>query len=88
MSSRLFIGNLSWETTTDTLRQVFEAGGHKVNDVHIALDRDTGRPRGFGFVELADDSDAQNAMAQLDGMDVDGRPIRISEARERTQRRG
>ena len=87
MSARLFVGNLSWETTTDTLRQAFEAGGHAVNDVHIVLDRDTGRPRGFGFIELADDNAAQNAMATMDGQNVDGRPIRISEARERAPRR-
>ncbi|MEM9802998.1 MAG: RNA-binding protein, partial [Planctomycetota bacterium] len=83
MSARLFVGNLSWDTTTDTLRQAFESGGHPVNDVHIVLDRETGRPRGFGFVELPDDNAAQNAMSQMDGQMVDGRPIRISEARER-----
>lgn len=87
MTSRLFVGNLSWETTADTLRHAFEAGGHDVNDVHIVMDRETGRPRGFGFVELADDSAAQNAMTQMDGVDVDGRPIRINEARERAPRR-
>jgi len=87
MSSRLFVGNLSWETTTDTLRQAFESNGHPVNDVHIVLDRETGRPRGFGFIELSDDSAAQNAMSQMDGEMVDDRPIRISEARERAPRR-
>ncbi|MEM6672587.1 MAG: RNA-binding protein [Planctomycetota bacterium] len=87
MSARLFVGNLSWDTTTDTLRQAFESGGHPVNDVHIVLDRETGRPRGFGFVELPDDNAAQNAMSQMDGQMVDGRPIRISEARERAPRR-
>ncbi|MEM1452444.1 MAG: RNA-binding protein [Planctomycetota bacterium] len=87
MSSRLFVGNLSWDTTTDTLRQAFESGGHPVNDVHIVLDRETGRPRGFGFIELADDNAAQNAMSTMDGQMVDGRPIRISEARERAPRR-
>jgi len=87
MTSRLFVGNLSWETTADSLRQAFEAGGHSVNDVHIVMDRESGRPRGFGFVELADDNAAQGAMAQMDGHDVDGRPIRISEARERAPRR-
>ncbi|MEL6431381.1 MAG: RNA-binding protein [Planctomycetota bacterium] len=87
MTSRLFVGNLSWDTTADSLRQAFEAGGHQVNDVHIVLDRETGRPRGFGFVELADDSAAQNAMTQMDGVDVDGRPIRINEARDRAPRR-
>lgn len=86
MTSRLFVGNLSWETTADSLRRAFEAGGHKVNDVHIVLDRETGRPRGFGFVELADSNGAQDAMAQMDGIDVDGRPIRISEARDRAPR--
>ena len=87
MTSRLFVGNLSWETSTDSLRQAFENGGHQVNDVHIVMDRESGRPRGFGFVEFSDDSSAQNAMSQMDGQDVDGRPIRISEARERAPRR-
>ena len=87
MSSRLFVGNLSWDTTTDTLRQAFESGGHSVNDVHIVLARETGRPRGFGFVEFTDDGAAQNAMSTMDGQMVDGRPIRISEARERAPRR-
>ena len=87
MSARLFVGNLSWDTTNDTLRQAFESSGHPVNDVHIVMDRETGRPRGFGFVELADDNAAQNAMSTMDGEMVDGRPIRISEARERAPRR-
>ncbi len=87
MSARLFVGNLSWDTTTDTLRQAFESGGHPVSDVHIVLDRETGRPRGFGFIELAEGGDAQNAMSQMDGQMVDGRPIRISEARDRAPRR-
>lgn len=86
MTSRLFVGNLSWETSADSLRQAFEHGGHQVNDVHIVMDRESGRPRGFGFVEFSDDNGAQTAMSQMDGQDVDGRPIRISEARERAPR--
>jgi len=87
MSSRLFVGNLSWDTTNDTLRQASESSGHPVHAVHIVMDRETGRPRGFGFVELSDDNAAQNAMGTMDGEMVDGRPIRISEARERAPRR-
>ena len=87
MRARLCVGNLSWDTTNDTLRQAFESSGGPVKDVHIVMDRETGRPRGFGFVELADDNAAQNAMSTMDGEMVDGRPIRISEARERAPRR-
>ena len=80
------MSNLSWDTTNDTsARPSFH--GHPVNDVHIVMDRETGRPRGFGFVELSDDNAAQNAMGTMDGEMVDGRPIRISEARERAPRR-
>jgi len=88
MGNRLFVGNLSWDTTEDTLRSTFEQGGRTVKDVHIVNDRETGRPRGFGFVELSSSQEAQAAMSELDGIEVDGRPIRINEARERQGRGG
>ncbi|MFT6109855.1 MAG: RNA recognition motif-containing protein [Planctomycetota bacterium] len=87
MSSRIFVGNLSWDTTLDSLRQAFEGAGHAVEDVHIVLDRENGRPRGFGYVEFSDDKAAKAAIRTMEGHQVDGRPIRTSEARERTPRR-
>ena len=62
MGSRLFVGNLSWDTTEDALRQTFEEGGRSVKEVHIVSDRDTGRPRGFAFVEMEDAISADNAI--------------------------
>ena len=70
MSSRLFVGNLSWDTTNDTLRQAFESSGHPVNDVHIVMDRETGRPRGFGFVDYKEKASAVKALAEMAGKEV------------------
>jgi len=64
MGTRLYVGNLSFGTTEETLRQAFEEGGHKVVEVKIITDRDTGQPRGFGFVEMATPADAQAVMSQ------------------------
>ncbi len=83
MGTRLYVGNLAYGTTEDTLREVFEATGKTVSEVHIVMDRDTGRSRGFAFVEMASEADAQSVMAELDGKDIDGRPLRVSEARDR-----
>jgi len=83
MGTRLYVGNLAYNTTEDSLREVFEATGKTVSEVHIVMDRDTGRSRGFAFVEMASDADAQAVMEELDGKDVDGRPLRVNEARER-----
>ena len=76
MGSRLYVGNLSWDTTEDTLRATFEGGGRSVKEVSIISDRDTGRPRGFAFVEMSNDQDAQSAIQDLDGTNLDGRNIR------------
>jgi RNA recognition motif-containing protein len=83
MSKRLFVGNLSYETTEDSLRTAFEADGRQVTDVHLVIDRETGRPRGFGFVEMATEADAEAAISALDGADVDGRNIHVNAARPR-----
>ena len=88
MGKRLYVGNLSWDTTEETLRGAFEADGRGVSEVHIMMDRDTGRPRGFGFVEMANDQDAQAAIGALDGTDLDGRDLRVNEAQERKPRTG
>jgi RNA recognition motif-containing protein len=84
MGKRLYVGNLSYTATETDLRDAFAAIGHEVADAKIVLDRDTGRPRGFAFVEMATDAGAQEAIAQLNGKDLQGRTIAVSEARERT----
>jgi len=88
MGTRLYVGNLSYSTTEDTLREIFEATGKSVSDVHIVMDQETGRSRGFAFVEMASEADAQAVMAELDGKDIDGRPLRVNEAHDRKGGRG
>jgi cold-inducible RNA-binding protein len=84
MGKRLYVGNLNYRTTEDDLRAAFSEGGRNVTDVHIVTDRETGRPRGFAFVEMATDEEAQAAVSELDGADLQGRNIQVNEARERT----
>jgi RNA recognition motif-containing protein len=84
MGKRLYVGNLNYKTTEDDLRAVFSGGGRNVTDVHIVTDRETGRPRGFAFVEMASDEEARAVASELDGSDLDGRNIQVNEARERT----
>ena len=86
MGTRLYVGNLSWDTNDSTLRMAFEQDGRKVKDVHIMTDRDTGRPRGFGFVEMGSEADAQAAIAALDGQNLHGRDLRVSQAHDKPQR--
>jgi len=88
MGKRLYVGNLSYSTTEADLRDAFVATGHDVAEVKLVLDRDTGRPRGFAFVEMATDAGAQNAMETLNGKELQGRAIAVSEARERTDSGG
>lgn len=88
MGTRLFVGNLSYDTDNDSLRNAFAEGGRTVTDVHVMMDRETGRSRGFGFVELSTDSEAQEAIQMMDGVNLDGREIRVNEAQERRPRGG
>ena len=83
MGKRLYVGNLSYDSTADSVRTAFEAGGRTVTDVFLMTDRETGRPRGFGFVEMGSDDEAQAAIRELDGAELDGRNITVNEARER-----
>jgi cold-inducible RNA-binding protein len=83
MGTKLYVGNLSYTTNEETLRAVFGGGGRQVRNVSIIIDRETGRSRGFGFVQMASPEEAQAAMAALDGFEVEGRPLRVKEARER-----
>ena len=86
MATRLFVGNLSYRVTEPELQQVFSEGGRNVVEVKIVMDRDTGRSRGFAFVEMGTDADAASAIETLSGRDVLGRTINGSEARARTPR--
>ena len=88
MGTRLYVGNLSFDTTEDTLRAALEADGRGVKEVNMVLDRDTGRPRGFAFAEMANDNDAQAAIKALDGTELDGRNLKVNEAHERQPRSG
>ncbi len=88
MGTRLYVGNLSYDSTEDSVRSAFSEDGRTVTDVHIMMDRDTGRPRGFGFVEMGSAEDAQAAIQALDGANLDGRNLKVNEARERPQRGG
>ncbi|MCP3920037.1 MAG: RNA-binding protein [bacterium] len=88
MGKRLYVGNLSYDSTDDSLRAAFSEDGRTVADVHVMTDRETGRPRGFGFVEMGSDGDAQAAIQALDGSMLDGRNIKVNEAQERKPRSG
>lgn len=78
----LYVGNLPFSTNSDDLEQLFAAHG-TVGSAQVILDRDTGRSRGFGFVEMDNDDEARAAIDALDGKDVDGRNIKVNEARPR-----
>jgi len=82
----IYVGNLSYEATDDDLREAFSAFG-QVASANIIKDRDTGRSRGFGFVEMPNQQEAQAAIAGLNGKDLKGRALNINEARPRTERR-
>src|SRR4051794_34119877 len=83
MGTKLYVGNINYNTNEDTLREAFSADGRSVTDVFVVMDRATGQPRGFAFVQMATDADAQAAINALNGAQVDGRTLRVSEARER-----
>ena len=86
MGTRLYVGNLSWDTTEDTLHAALSQDGRGVKELHMVSDRETGRPRGFAFAEMANDADAQSAIQDLNGNDLDGRELTVNEARERQPR--
>ena len=87
MSRRLFVGNLSFETSDADLKEAFSKAG-TCESATVVKDRTTGRSRGFGFVEMGTDEDAQRAVAELNGLDLGHRNISVSEARERSERSG
>ena len=81
----IFVGNLSFGATEDSVRSLFETHG-AVGRVNIVTDRDTGQPRGFGFVEMSNDGEGEKAIAALNGTDLDGRALNVDEARPKTER--
>lgn len=87
MGKRLYVGNLSFQATSDSVRACFAEMG-EVTDVHLVTDRETGRSRGFAFVTMATDNEAAKATSQLNGVMLEGRPLRVNEAEERQPRGG
>ena len=85
MAKNLYVGNLHYDTTESTLSELFGEFGEIVS-INVIMDRVTQRSKGFGFVEMVEEAAAQKAIAELDGRMVDGRNIRVSEARPRRQR--
>jgi RNA recognition motif-containing protein len=88
MGTRLYVGNLSYNVTEPELRDAFAEGGRNVVEVKVVMDRDTGRPRGFAFVEMGSDDEASAAISSLSGREIQGRAINVSEARAREPRSG
>jgi len=83
MGTRLYVGNLSFSSTVEGLRAAFAESGEVV-DAHIVKDRDTGRSRGFGFVTMGTEDQARKAIESMNGAMIDGRPLKVNEAQERT----
>ncbi len=83
--TNIYVGNLSYHMTDDQLRDAFAEFG-TVNSARIIMDRDTGRSKGFGFVEMENDGEAQEAITKMDGQEIDGRPVKVNEARPREER--
>jgi RNA recognition motif-containing protein len=87
MSKKLYVGNLSYTVSNRELEELFAAHG-TVESANIIMDRDTGRSKGFGFVEMGNDQEAQAAISALHGKDIDGRSLTVNEARPREERSG
>ena len=87
MATKLFVGNIPYSATDDILKTAFEAVGNVVS-ASVISDRETGRSRGFGFVEMGSEDEAQKAISELNGSDMDGRSIVVSEAKPSENRKG
>jgi cold-inducible RNA-binding protein len=83
----IFVGNLSFGATEDAVRSLFEQYG-AVDRVNLITDRDTGQAKGFGFVEMANNAEADRAIAELNGTELNGRALNVNEARPKTERSG
>ena len=84
MGKKLYVGNLAYSVGDSELQQIFEAHG-AVQSAQVIMDRDTGRSKGFGFVEMGSDQEAQAAIAALNGKEVEGRALTVNEARPKTE---
>ncbi len=87
MATKLFVGSLPYKTTDDDLNDLFASFGTVVS-AHVLMDRETGRSRGFGFIEMSDDTEAQAAIKELNGKDFEGRALIVNEARPQEKREG
>jgi len=87
MGNRLYVGNLSFSTTKESVEAAFASAG-QVREVAMPTDRETGQPRGFAFVTMGNEQEANNAITKLNGSMLDGRPLRVNEAQERPPRGG
>src|SRR5262245_41058912 len=87
MAKNIYVGNLVWDATADDLLALFQEHG-KVTRAQVITDRETGRSRGFGFVEMDNDAEAQKAIDALNGADYNGRPLTVNEAKPREDRGG
>ena len=88
MGTRLYVGNLPFSADENQIRDLFGQNDRTVVEVKLITDRDTGRPRGFGFVEMGSDEDAEGAINELNGYAFDGRTLTVNEARERSSSGG
>lgn len=86
MSKKLYVGNLPYSVNDQKLSEIFGQFG-EVTSAKVVTDYDSGRSKGFGFVEMANDTEAEQAISKLDGSDMDGRSLRVNEARPREERR-
>jgi len=84
MGTRLYVGNLPFTADETQIRDLFAQSGRTVSEVKLVTDRDTGRPRGFGFVEMGSSEDADGAIRDLNGRDFGGRALTVNEAKERS----
>ena len=87
MAKKLYVGNLNYDTTEEDLRGLFAAYG-TVESLNLIMDRNTGRPKGFGFVEMSSEQEAEAAISGLNERDVDGRQIKVNIANDRPPRQG
>ena len=88
MGTRVYVGNLPFSTDASQLRELFSRNDRTVTDATVITDRDTGRSRGFGFVEMSNNEEAQAVISELNGFTLEGRELTVNEARERTERGG
>jgi cold-inducible RNA-binding protein len=85
MGNRIYVGNLPFSADESTVKSLFEQNDRSVTEVKLITDRETGRPRGFGFVEMASSEHADQAISDLNGYQMDGRALTVNEARERSE---